>query len=218
MTDDIDPTDAPFADGLWAETLFTTADARRPDPEFAAALRRRIARAVGVPPTEPQEVTMTVTTPSHADAFGYRSPGSASLKTYLFVSDARAAIDWYGEVFGARVTYEPIVMDDGRIGHVELDIDGTTIQMADDFPEIGAHSPTELGGSTFMFTLYVPDCDATYARAIEAGAAGLREPVDEFYGARAGQIRDPFGHRWSLQTYLGDDGDPQPGGEPAEGY
>jgi uncharacterized glyoxalase superfamily protein PhnB len=43
---------------------------------------------------------------------------------YLAVHDARAAIDWYTRVLGAVVTVAPIVMPDGRIGHVELEIDG----------------------------------------------------------------------------------------------
>ena len=41
------------------------------------------------------------------------------LTPYLCVRDARAAIEWYAEVLGAEVTFEPIVMADGRVGHVE---------------------------------------------------------------------------------------------------
>ena len=44
----------------------------------------------------------------------------SSLTPYICVSDARAAIDWYVEGLGAEVTYEPIIMDDGRVGHCEL--------------------------------------------------------------------------------------------------
>jgi predicted enzyme related to lactoylglutathione lyase len=49
--------------------------------------------------------------------------------------------------------------------------------------------------------VYVPDSDATYALALERGATGLR-PISENYGARGGVIRDPFGHRWFVQTQL----------------
>ncbi len=55
------------------------------------------------------------------------------LTPYLCVADARAAIDWYTRVLGARVTYEPIVMDDGRIGHVELAVGDGGWMMADPF-------------------------------------------------------------------------------------
>jgi uncharacterized glyoxalase superfamily protein PhnB len=151
---------------------------------------------------------MTIAQPAHAAQRGYRARGAAAITPYLIVNDARAAIAWYQDILGARVTYEPIIMDDGRIGHVELDIDGSTIQMADEFPDIGAVSPQTLGGSTISLSLYVPDCDATFARAVEAGASGDRPPADQFYGARAASITDPFGHRWSLQTYMGADGEP----------
>jgi uncharacterized glyoxalase superfamily protein PhnB len=208
MTDDTTPAEVPFVQALYAETLFSPADARIPDAEFAVTLRRRIAEAAGLPVPQQQEAIVTITESTHHAGRGYRSPGAPSLTTYLIVNDARAAIAWYQEVFGARVTYEPIIMDDGRIGHVELDLDGTTIQMADEFPEMGAVGPATLGGTSFSLSMYVPDCDATFARAVEAGATPLREPADQFYGSRSASIADPFGHRWGLQTYLGDDGDP----------
>jgi uncharacterized glyoxalase superfamily protein PhnB len=216
MTDETNPVEAPFVEALYAEVLFTVADARTPDPEFAATLRRRVAEAADVPDIQPQEATMTVAESAHTAAHttarttthSYRPAGAAAITPYLIVSDARAAIAWYQDILGARVTYEPIIMDDGRIGHVELDIDGSTIQMADEFPDIGAVSPQTLGGSAISLSLYVPDCDVTFAHAVEAGATGDREPADQFYGARSASITDPFGHRWSLQTHLGADGEP----------
>ena len=50
--------------------------------------------------------------------------GMSELTPYLCVANARAAIEWYGDVLGAEVVYEPIEMEDGRIGHVELAVDG----------------------------------------------------------------------------------------------
>ena len=121
---------------------------------------------------------------------------------YLCVDDSRAAIQWYGEVFGAVLTHEPILMDDGRVGHCELRIGDTTFQMADAFPEIGVVPPTR-SASGVAFTVYVEDADATYALAVERGAVGLAAPADQFYGARAGTISDPFAHRWTVTTWLG---------------
>ena len=43
--------------------------------------------------------------------------GDMSIRPYICVSDARAALDWYGAVFGGRVTHDPVVMDDGRVVH-----------------------------------------------------------------------------------------------------
>ena len=44
------------------------------------------------------------------------------LTPYIYVTDSRAAIEWYREVFQATVKGKPHVMDDGRIGHAELEI------------------------------------------------------------------------------------------------
>jgi uncharacterized glyoxalase superfamily protein PhnB len=121
------------------------------------------------------------------------------------VHDSRAAIEWYGDVFAAVLTHEPIVMDDGRVGHCEIRIGDTTLQMADEFPEIGVLSPTRTQ-SGVAFTTRVDDADATYALAVERGAIGLSAPAEQFYGARAGTFVDPFGHRWTVSTPL----DPAP--------
>ena len=118
-----------------------------------------------------------------------------SLTPYLATHDPAAAIEWYTEVFDARLLGDPIVMPDGRIGHAELRIGDTVFMLAGEFPEEDHRSPLTLGGSTVGLLLHVPDSDATYALAVERGATPLR-PVAESYGARGGTIRDPFGHRW----------------------
>jgi uncharacterized glyoxalase superfamily protein PhnB len=214
-TSDPRAVDAPFAEALDAEQLFVDADVALPDPEFAARLRRRVAEAAGVSSPDVQEATMTTSSTAtaaaspaeHAERSArFRRPGSATITPYLIVHDARAAIDWYHDVFGAEVTYEPIV-DGGRIGHVELTIGGTTIQMADEWPDLDIVGPLARGGPSVSLTIYVPDVDATYALAVERGAVGEREPADQFYGSRTGYLVDPFGHRWGVQTYLGDDGE-----------
>jgi uncharacterized glyoxalase superfamily protein PhnB len=52
--------------------------------------------------------------------------------------------------------------------------------------------------------LYVTDVDATYRRAIEAGATSLREPADQFYGDRSGGVRDLCGNQWWISTHIED--------------
>ena len=56
----------------------------------------------------------------------------------------------------------------------------------------------------FGFHYYVPDCDATYKRALEAGAASITEPVDQPYGERSATVRDTAGNFWYIATYHGD--------------
>ena len=57
----------------------------------------------------------------------------SELTPYICVADARAAIDWYADALGAEVVYEPIVMDDGKIGHGELAVGGARWMMSDEF-------------------------------------------------------------------------------------
>ena len=55
---------------------------------------------------------------------------------YLCVADARAAIDWYCRIFDGRVTLEPIVMDDGHVGHAEVTMSGNSrIMLSEAYPE-----------------------------------------------------------------------------------
>ena len=67
-------------------------------------------------------------------------PRSAALP-YLAVADARAALAWYADALGAVVVGEPIVMDDGRIGHAELNLGGGVLYLADEYPELGLKAP-----------------------------------------------------------------------------
>jgi predicted enzyme related to lactoylglutathione lyase len=65
-------------------------------------------------------------------------------------------------------------------------------------------SPTTLGGSATMFSVYVPDADAVVDAAVSAGATLLREVALQPYGDRSGQISDPWGFRWSVSTHVED--------------
>ncbi|MFO1482502.1 MAG: hypothetical protein U1F71_03970 [Verrucomicrobiaceae bacterium] len=48
----------------------------------------------------------------------------------------------------------------------------------------------------------VPNTDAAYQHALDAGATGTRPPADQFYGHRTATVRDPFGHEWSFQQEI----------------
>ena len=61
-----------------------------------------------------------------------------------------------------------------------------------------------LNGTTFGLYVYVPNIDATYARALEAGGTSVMAPADAFYGDRTGSVKDPFGHIWTLATHVED--------------
>ena len=104
----------------------------------------------------------------------------SELTPYLCVTDARAAIEWYAAALGAVVTYEPIVMLDNRIGHVELSFDGAPLMLSDEFDDAGVASPMPGRGNDVTLHLTVSDVDAVAAAVAEndvsLGTAG-RAPV-----------------------------------------
>lgn len=121
----------------------------------------------------------------------------SELTPYLAVADAREAILWYVERLGAQVTYEPVVMPDGRIGHTELAVDAARWMMADEHPEIQVEAPVEGRGAAVTLHLTVRDVDAVVERVLAGGALLDRGPEDSSVG-RVAVFRDPFGHRWFL--------------------
>jgi PhnB protein len=122
-----------------------------------------------------------------------------NLTPYVCCTNAAKAIDFYKAAFGATETMR-LAEPDGRIGHAEVVIEGSTLMLSDEYPDHGVQSPTTLGGTPVNLHLYVPDADATVARAVAAGAKVVRPLADQFYGDRSGTIQDPFGHVWFVAT------------------
>jgi uncharacterized glyoxalase superfamily protein PhnB len=169
-----------------------------PRPQFAGALRRRLAAALTPRPQGPEPEDSAMPT---LEVREYTPARLHALTPYLATNDAARAIEWYREVFGAQLLGDPVIMEDGRIGHAEMRVGDSVFMLAGEFPEEQHLAPTTLGGSSVGLGLHVPDADATYARAVEHGATALR-PVAERYGERQGTLRDPFGHRWFISTAL----------------
>ncbi|HZC73453.1 MAG TPA: VOC family protein [Jatrophihabitans sp.] len=164
-----------------------------PHPAFAAELRARLERALALPKGVTAVTTLTETEPA--------TPTTRSaVVPYVAVDDARRAIEWYADVFGAALAGEPIVMPDGRIGHAELILASGAIYLADAHPEIGVTAPRP-GEATVSLMLPVDDADEVRRRALAAGASTDREPYDG-YGQRNAWIIDPFNHRWGLHSPL----------------
>jgi len=92
----------------------------------------------------------------------------------------------------------------GTIGHAEIEIGDSRIMLADESPSMGAKAPGAFGGSPVSLHLYVPDVDATMAKAVAAGAVVKSQPEDKFYGDRLGSLLDPFGHTWHVSTHIED--------------
>ncbi len=122
-----------------------------------------------------------------------------TLKPHLICTDAKAAIAFYERVFGATpgmVLHRP----DGMLMHAELCFGTSSFYLAETCPEYGAHDPKSLGGSPVTLHLQVPDCDAVFGRAVEAGCTVRMPMADMFWGDRYGMVVDPWGHVWSVAT------------------
>jgi uncharacterized glyoxalase superfamily protein PhnB len=170
----------------------------QPDPAFAARLRARLESAVSLP-NRTQGVDMSGTETAIAEldepTVAQAPPRPAALP-YLAVANAREAIAWYIDTFGAALVGEMYEMDDGRIGHAELAIGDGVLYLSDESPALGVKAPAPQATSVSLM-LHVADTDATLERARERGARVQREPYEN-YGARNATIIDPFNHRWML--------------------
>ena len=123
-----------------------------------------------------------------------------TLTPYIVVSDARRALDWYEEVFGAQRRGEPIVNADGTIGHAEVGLGDAVLMLSeasDLWPNVPVRAPDSPATFSHSLHLDVEDVDGTTERARRSGASVEREPADQPYG-RSSVILDPFGHRWIL--------------------
>jgi PhnB protein len=125
----------------------------------------------------------------------YQPTGYQTVSPYLTVDGVAELLDFLVKVFDAKVV-EKLTHADGSIGHCEIRI-GDSIVMLGHPAEPGKARPANL-------YVYVPDVDATYRRALELGAKGEREPVDQYYGDRSGGFIDPSGNHWWIATHKKD--------------
>ncbi len=183
------------------ERLAMPIEPQQPRPSFARALRARLVEELGLDPLTavptielPRRKPMTTTAPATR---------TAAATPYLTVHDGAAAIEWYVQAFGGEEQLR-VVADDGTLGHAEITVGAARFMLSDEHPALGVVGPRTVGGTTVAIHLEVDDVDATYARAVAAGATALQEPADQPHGARHGTLLDPFGHRWMLSQQVED--------------
>jgi uncharacterized glyoxalase superfamily protein PhnB len=116
---------------------------------------------------------------------------------YLQVDGAAKAADFYTRAFGAKEVGSQPIDEHGRTMHIHLYVNGGSLMLSDPYPEHGF--PLEKP-QAFTLHLVVDDLDAWWNRAVEAGAEILMPLEVMFWGDRYGELRDPFGVRWSLST------------------
>jgi PhnB protein len=128
-------------------------------------------------------------------------PGMHTITPHLVCAGAAAAIEFYKEAFGA-VEITRMAGPDGKLFHAMVRIGDSFLMLVDDFPDMRALGPKALGGSPVTIHLSVVDADATFRRATAAGATPRMPVTEMFWGARYGQVVDPFGHIWSVATQV----------------
>ena len=129
--------------------------------------------------------------------------GWHSLTPHLICAGASEAIAFYAQAFGA-VEISRLAGPDGKLMNAQIRIGDSNLMLVDEMPQWGALGPTARGGTPVTLHLYVEQVDAAYAQAVAAGATPVMPPQDMFWGDRYGQVRDPFGHLWSLATHQRD--------------
>jgi len=108
----------------------------------------------------------------------------------------QAAIEFYTRAFGAAEERRMLAEDGERLMHATLRINGAPLMLNDEFPEYNGEQDIVPKGVTIH--LQVDDADEWWNRALLAGAVPLYPLADQFWGDRYGQVRDPFGHTWSI--------------------
>ena len=122
---------------------------------------------------------------------------------YLAIDGVAEAIDFYTKILGATERFR-MPGPDGRVGHAEIAIGDSVIMMADVSPEMNFVDPKKLGNTPVNLVVYVEDVDKTFKAALKAGATETQALEDKFYGDRAGQFEDPWGHRWDVMSHVED--------------
>lgn len=124
---------------------------------------------------------------------------------YLTIRGAANAIDWYKKVFDAVEQMRLPAEDGNRLMHAAIAINGGSVFLSDEFVEYdGGSAPREgqIPPVATALNFQSPAEVEAILKAVEAGAQGVTEPRDEFWGARFAVVADPFGHRWLLNAAL----------------
>jgi PhnB protein len=128
-----------------------------------------------------------------AKGASYVPEGLHTVNVYLHPHRAAPVIAFMTRAFGAdRV--EKYASPDGVIHHASVHIGDSVIEMGE------AHGPYQ--PMPTMFYLYVPNADAAYHRAMEAGATSISAPADQPYGDRSAGVKDVFGNQWYIATQI----------------
>jgi len=119
----------------------------------------------------------------------YLRPGLTSITPHVVVRGGAQFIAFLKAAFeGTERLRMPT--PDGSIMHAEVAIGNGTIELSDGSEAYPA--------APCAIHLYVDDADATYARAVQAGATSVYSVKDQPWGDRQGAVKDQFGNHWYI--------------------
>ncbi len=118
-----------------------------------------------------------------------------SIAPMLSVRRGAAAVEFYKAAFGAREIFR-IDAPDGAVV-CRMAVDAAEFWVADESPEHKNFSPETLGGGTVRMVMIVDNPDASFDKAVAAGATVVT-PMANNYGWRLGRVADPYGHHWEI--------------------
>jgi PhnB protein len=122
----------------------------------------------------------------------YKPESYSTISPYLIVDGAQATINFLVQVFGA-IVLGIIPGESGKVMHAEVKIEDTVIMLADSFP------PNWFAVLSNVH-VYVPDVDAVYNKALDAGAVSVQEPVKKQDANKRGAVKDSGGTTWWIST------------------
>jgi uncharacterized glyoxalase superfamily protein PhnB len=121
--------------------------------------------------------------------------GYHTVTPYLAVEGVDKLIPFLQRAFGATEIHA-MKGPDGKIVHAEMRIGDSIVMLGEARADFGPRPST--------IYLYVPNVDAVYQQALEAGATGMTEPANQFYGDRHGSVKDPSDNYWWIATHVED--------------
>jgi PhnB protein len=128
-------------------------------------------------------------------------PKYPTITPHMGVDDPGAALDFYVKAFDAEELVR-LTLPDGSVAHAEMLVGGALVTLGQAIPAFDLANPAADAPVHVAITWFGDDVDAMFARAVEAGCTPTSEPADQFHGDRTATVRDPFGHRWVLATFL----------------
>ena len=144
--------------------------------------------------------------PAPRAAAAGRAPGAPdgmhTVTAQLTLRDSARAIEFYKQAFGAQELMRMPSPDGRGIWHAEIRIGDSVMFLSDEMPGGPTAAPSPTHKATAVIQLYVPDCDAVFQAAVQAGARVNMPLADMFWGDRYGSVTDPFGQVWGVATHL----------------